>query len=859
LKIPGLCAKIHRFIANKFFTFPQIERASRKRGAFFMHTEYDPVEIEKKWRRYWADTGLYRVDLSKTENKLYCLVMFSYPSSDRLHCGHWYNYAPVDTWCRFRKMQGANVFEPMGFDAFGLPAENYAVKTGVHPSETTRKNINFIREQLKTIGAMYDWDYEVVTCEKEYYKWTQWVFLKMWEKGLAYRKMAPVNWCPGCKTVLANEQVKDGKCDRCDSLVTKTDLEQWFFKITDYAERLLAGLDTIDWPEKTKAMQRNWIGRSEGAEIHFPLDGTAEKLVVFTTRADTLFGVTFMVLAPEHPLVSRITTPGCRQAVEAYVEGARRLTEIDRASLVREKTGVFTGACAVNPLSGEKIPIWIADYVLISYGTGAIMAVPGHDTRDREFAVKFKLPVPIVIRPEEGPIPSPEGETFTDYGIMVNSGPYTALSSKEGSARIIADLERKGMGKAAVNFKLRDWLISRQRYWGAPIPMVLCGHCGWVPVPGKDLPVELPHHVDFKPSGTGKSPLADIPGFVHAPCPRCGKPAERETDTMDTFVCSSWYFLRYVSPHDDTRPFDEDLANRWLPVDQYVGGAEHSTGHLLYSRFVTMVLKDMGYLKFEEPFAKLLHQGVITNQGARMSKSRGNVINPDPLVQEHGSDAFRMTLMFQGSYTDGYDWNENGIFGIRRFLTRVWRLFVERGLEPGAGQGGSCGGGPADRELLHVMHRTVKSVTEDLVRFSFNTAISRMMEFVNALHKYLDEVPETERNGALVSDSLRALNLLLAPFAPHLGEELWQRQGHQESVFLEPWPGCDENLARGDEVTIVVQIDGKVRAQFQGPPGMTESEMKEKALAIPKVQSYLAGKPVRKVITVPNRLVSIVR
>jgi len=610
---------------------------------------YPFKKIEKKWRQWWEENKTYKTDLAKIDKKCYTLVMFIYPSSDKLHLGHWFNYGPTDTWARFRRLKGYNVFEPMGFDSFGLPAENYAIKTGGHPHDITEENVSDIRNQLKEMGAMYDWDKQVITSHPDYYKWTQWIFLQLYHAGLAYRAKAPVNWCPSCNTVLANEQVSpEGQCERCDSLVTKKNLTQWFFKITKYAEQLLNGLESLDWPERTKIMQRHWIGKSIGVEIKFTLDEESGRdISVFTTRPDTLFGVTYMVLAPEHSLVQEITTPEQKDTVEKYIETAIRTTEIERTSTIREKTGVFTGAYAFNPVNRERIPVWIADYALVTYGTGAVMAVPGHDERDFEFATKFKLPIRKVIQEPGTDVDTPLESAYTEPGIMVNSGPFNGLPSEKGKEKIADWLEENKKGSRQINYKLRDWLISRQRYWGAPIPIVYCDACGEIPVPENDLPVELPYNVDFRP--TGESPLQENAEFRNTTCPKCGKPAQREVDTMDTFVDSSWYFARYLSPKLNDQPFDKDLNDKWCPVDMYVGGPEHATMHLLYARFITMALCDQGLLSFREPFTALRHQGMIKGpDGFRMSKSRGNVVNPDAYLEKYGSDAFRCYLMFAG-------------------------------------------------------------------------------------------------------------------------------------------------------------------------------------------------------------------
>jgi leucyl-tRNA synthetase len=813
---------------------------------------YPFAEIEKKWQKWWEERRLYETDMSRTANKLYVLVMFLYPSADRLHIGHWYNYGPTDTFARFKRMQGYNVFEPIGYDAFGLPAENYAIKMGIHPAVSTAENIRQIRQQLKDIGAMYDWAREINTSDPSYYRWTQWFFLLLYKNGLAYRKKAPVNWCPSCQTVLANEQVIEGRCERCSTPVTRRDLVQWFFKITDYAEKLLEGHKKLDWPEKTIEMQRNWIGRSEGAEIDFLIDGHPDKkLPVFTTRPDTLWGVTYMVLAPEHELVPEITTPDRRADVEAYVEQARRASEIERTSTEREKTGVFTGAYAINPVNGERVPIWIADYVLVTYGTGAIMAVPAHDQRDFEFAQRYNLPVRQVISPDGQPSLEPLTRAYEEPGVMINSGPFSGTPSQEGIQRVIEFLERQGIGRRKVNYRLRDWLISRQRYWGAPIPIIYCPACGEVPVPEEDLPVMLPHEVEF--GVRGMSPLATNPDFVNTTCPKCGRPAKREVDTMDTFVCSSWYYLRYPDPSYQEGPFNPELVRKWLPVDVYVGGAEHATMHLLYARFFTKVLYDLGLVHFDEPFLRLVHQGVITNKGAKMSKSRGNVVNPDEYIREYGSDVFRLFLMFMGDYAEGGDWSDEGIHGMSRFVNRVWRLVNEYVEDPPRGEETEH-----VRPLQRQRHFAVKMVTRDLERFHFNTAISRIMELVNEISAYRQAVPAAEQNAEVLRDAVRTLVLLLAPFAPHLGEELWMRIGEAPSVFNQRWPEYDEAILAAEKVRIAVQVNGKVRATIEVDADSDDGEVVQAALADDRIRRYLEGKEVIRTVVVPKRLVNIV-
>jgi leucyl-tRNA synthetase len=808
------------------------------------------IEVEKKWQKIWEEQKFFEPDMSNVEKKLYCLVMFIYPSGDRLHIGHWWNYGPTDTWARFKRMQGYNVFEPMGYDAFGLPAENYAIKMGIHPAVSTAENIDAIRNQLKAIGAMYDWSREINTCDPDYYRWTQWFFLLLYKNNLAYRKKAPVNWCPSCKTVLANEQVIEGRCERCETEVTRRDLEQWFFKITEYADKLLEGLDRIDWPEKTKTMQKNWIGRSEGAWIQFPIENSEKKIEVFTTRPDTLWGVTYMVLAPEHPLVESLTTPEHRDEIAAYIDQAKKESEILRTSLEKEKTGVFTGSYCINPVNNEKVPIWIADYVLLSYGTGCVMAVPGHDERDFAFAQKFQLPIHEVISPD-GTEHEDLDEAYIEPGIMVRSGLFSGEESKSGQQKVIKYLKDNGWGGKRINYKLRDWLISRQRYWGAPIPIIYCDQCGLVPVPEDQLPVLLPEKVEF--TGAGESPLLTNSEWLNTTCPDCGGSAKREVDTMDTFVCSSWYYLRFPNPNKDDSAFDFDIVKDWLPVDQYVGGAEHAVMHLLYARFFTKILYDLKLVNFDEPFKRLVHQGVITNQGAKMSKSRGNVINPDDYIQEYGSDIFRMYLMFMGAYTEGGDWSDEGIHGINRFVNRVWRL-VDMILEnPATGK-------ESERivELERICHYSIKMVTQDLERFQFNTAISRIMELVNGMYLYVQDLKPEEQNHEVLIEILKSLVQLLSPCAPHLGEELWLRIGNKGSVFNSNWPVWDEEKLKTETNTIVVQVNGKLRGQIEADVNADDEVVKQAAFQNPKIKKYIEGKEIVKVVIVKNKLVSIV-
>ncbi|ABY95587.1 MULTISPECIES: leucine--tRNA ligase [Thermoanaerobacter] len=810
------------------------------------------VEIDRKWQKRWEETKLYKFNPKNVDKKLYCLEMFSYPSGAKLHVGHWYNYGPTDSWARMKRMQGWEVFHPMGFDAFGLPAENYAIKTGIHPYDSTMENIRTMEKQLKEMGATFDWDYEVITCLPEYYKWTQWIFLKLFEAGLAYRKKAPVNWCPSCQTVLANEQVIDGKCERCGTEVTKKDLTQWFFKITAYAEELLEKLDELDWPEKTKIMQRNWIGKSDGAEIEFKVAGKDLTFKVFTTRADTLYGATYVVIAPEHEIVDLITTEEYKQAVEEYKEYARKQSEIERLSTEKEKTGVFTGAYAIHPLTGEKLPIWIADYVLATYGTGCVMAVPAHDKRDYEFATKYNLPIKRVIK---GIGDVEDSLPFDEYGVLVDSGEFAGLKSEEARIKIVEKLKQEGRAEFKVNYRLRDWLVSRQRYWGAPIPVIHCERCGIVPVPEEDLPVLLPYDVEFAP--TGESPLKKHEGFMNVTCPKCGGKALRDPDTLDTFVDSSWYFLRYPDNKNDKEPFNKEWINKMLPVDKYVGGAEHATMHLLYARFVTKALRDLGYLDFDEPFKSLVHQGTILGpDGSRMSKSKGNVISPDEYIKEYGSDVFRLYLMFGFAYSEGGPWNDDGIKAIARFVNRVERFidkFIETRNNPGKIKDDM---GKDEKELNYVRHYAIKGVTEDAERFQFNTAIARIMELVNALYKY--EADVEVKNIKFYEEVVADLIKLLAPFAPHFSEEMWEKLGYEYSVFNQKWPEWDEKALQRDVVEIAVQVNGKVRGRLEVPSKATDEEIEKLALSDKNVKAYVDGKEIKKVIVVKNRLVNIV-
>lgn len=806
--------------------------------------------IDKKWQEKWENEQLYKFDPNNLDKKLYVLEMFSYPSGSQLHAGHWFNYGPVDTWARFKRMNGYNVFQPMGFDAFGLPAENFAIKTGIHPQDSTEKNIKNMEAQLKAMGAMFNWENELVTCRPDYYKWTQWLFLKLYEKGLAYRKKAPVNWCPSCNTVLANEQVVDGACERCGTEVTKKDLTQWFLKITDYADELLEKLDGLNWPEKTVAMQKHWIGKSTGAEVTFKVKDSDLSFNVFTTRVDTLNGVSYVVLAPENELVNKLVTDENKEAVEKYKEEAIKQSDIERQSSTKEKSGVFTGAYAINPINGKEVPIWVADYVLASYGTGAVMAVPAHDERDFAFATKFNLPINKVIAPKDGlEVELP----YCEHGILVNSGEFDGLTTKEAKVKIVEKLSESNEGSQKVNFRLRDWLVSRQRYWGAPIPMIYCEKCGTVPVPEKDLPVQLPYDVEFAPDG--KSPLAKCEEFVNTTCPCCGGKAKREVDTLDTFVCSSWYYLRYPDNKNEKEPFNKELIDKMLPVDMYVGGPEHACMHLLYARFITKALRDMGYLNFDEPFTSLVHQGLILGpDGLKMSKSKGNTISPDDYIKEYGADVFRMYLMFGFAYTEGGAWSDDGIKSVARFVDRIERN-LETALEAINGDQTKDTVDKAEKELNFWLNTAIKGVTEDGEKMQFNTAIARMMEFINALSKYNKE---QVKNTKFLKEVCESFIKILAPFAPHFAEEQWSKFSNTTSVFNEAWPKFDPSALVKDEVEIAVQINGKVRAKVVIPNGADDETIKAAVLADENVIKNTEGKNIVKIIVIKGKLVNIV-
>ena len=803
--------------------------------------------IDEKWQAKWKDTDLYHFDINSDKEKIYLLEMFSYPSASKLHMGHWWNYSLPDTWGRMKRMQGYNVFHPMGFDAFGLPAENYAIKTGIHPKDSTNENIATMEKQLASIGCTYDWSHEIKTCDPSYYKWTQWLFIQLYKHGLAYKKEALVNWCPKCNTVLANEQAAGGICERCKSIVEQRKMSQWFFKITDYAEELLRDHDKLDWPERTKAIQKNWIGRSTGTDVSFNVVDSDEKITVFTTRVDTLMGLSYVVLAPESELALKLTTPEQKDAVEAYIKEAMKKNEIERSSTSAEyeKTGVFTGSYAVHPLTGKTVQVWISDYVIASYGTGAVMAVPAHDERDFEFATKFGLPISRVITAGEGDETLP----YCEKGVLINSGKYDGMSFAEAKKAMTEDLAAMGMGCEKVTYRLRDWSVSRQRYWGCPIPVIYCDDCGVVTVPEEQLPVELPYDVEFMP--TGESPLKSCESYVNTVCPCCGRKAKRETDTLDTFVCSSWYQLRYPENTRDDVPFGEDTVNKFMPVDKYVGGIEHAAMHLIYCRFIYKALRDMGYVKGDEPYPSLIHQGVIFGpDGARMSKSRGNTVAPDEYVSKYGSDVFRTYLAFGFDYSAGGAWKDSGIEAISSFFRRFTGI-VESFTE--------CGDDGAklvtDADTERVMHKTIKAVTNDVDAFHFNTAIARLMEFSNAISKYQSG---NNRNSAFERTLVENFIKLIGIFAPHYGEELWETIGNEYSLFNQSWPVFDESKIALDEFEVAVQICGKIKDRMMVSASSTEDEIKQAALALDKIKDAVGDKPVKKVIVIKNRLVNIV-
>jgi leucyl-tRNA synthetase len=810
---------------------------------------YNPAAIERAWQERWERDGLYIVRDDDPRPKYYFLTMYPYPSGD-LHIGHWYAEAPADAKARYLRMRGYNVLFPMGFDAFGLPAENAAIRNNIHPYTWTMANIERMRRQFRTMGAMFDWSREVVTCVPEYYRWNQWFFLQFYKHGLAYRQLAPVDWCPNCNTTLAREQVigEDRRCERCETPVIKRDLEQWYLRITNYAERLL-NFDGLDWPERVITMQRNWIGRSEGAELEFRAllpDGSDQPLRVFTTRPDTVYGATFMVVAPEHPIVPLITTPDHAREVEEYVARARRETEIERTATTREKTGVFTGGYCLNPFTHERIPVYVADYVLMGYGTGAIMAVPAHDQRDFEFARKYGLEIRPVYTAPDGSAGGPLEEALIHGGVTINSGPFNGLSEEEAKRAITAYADREGIGRATVTYRLRDWLISRQRYWGTPIPIVYCEKDGIVPVPEEQLPVLLPEDAEFVP--TGESPLKRDKRFINTTCPTCGGPARRETDTMDTFVDSSWYFYRYLSPHLESMPFDQEAAARWTPVQQYTGGIEHAILHLLYARFWTKAMRDLGLTSNEEPFLRLFNQGMILGpDGQKMSKSRGNVVNPDEQVARYGADAVRCYLMFIGPWSEGGPYALAGIDGVSRWLNRVWNVAL---AAPADGESDAM----ATRDLLRAMHKTIKRVTNDYEGMRFNTMIAALMEYTNTLTRARD----MRIDPAVWREAIDTLLLLLAPAAPHITEELWARCGRPYSIHQQAWPTYDAALAADETIEIAVQVNGKVRDRVTVNADADEAAVREAALASANVRRYVEGHEIARAIYVPGRMLNLV-
>ena len=842
------------------------------KGMIAPMSKYPFSEIETKWQKYWEDNQSFAVTEDESvpaDKRVYVLDMFPYPSGAGLHVGHPEGYTATDIYCRYLRMNGYNVLHPMGFDSFGLPAENYAIKTGTHPKVTTEKNIENFRKQIKRLGFSYDWNREVSTHTSEYYRWTQWIFLQLYKQGLAYESHTPINWCDNCKTGLANEEVKDGKCERCGTTVVRKSIRQWVLKITEYADKLLADLDSVNWPESVKLMQQNWIGRSEGASVVFQIDGMDDSLEVYTTRPDTLFGATYMVVAPEHPLVGKLTGGDQKAAVEEYLEATAKKSDLERTDLAKDKTGVFSGSYAINPVNGKKIPIWIADYVLISYGTGAIMAVPAHDTRDWEFAKKFNLPIIEVLKSDV----DVQEEAWTEDGIHVNSDFLDGLNKEDAINTMIAWLEERKVGTKSVNYKLRDWIFSRQRYWGEPIPLVHCPNCGTVPIPEDQLPLMLPEVSSYEPSGTGESPLAKIDSWVHTTCPVCGGAAKRETNTMPQWAGSCWYYLRYLDPNNETEFVSKEKEQYWMPVDLYVGGAEHAVLHLLYARFWHKVLFDLGLVSTSEPFKRLVNQGMITSYAyqrpdkslvptdmveevetdvfveketgqklerviAKMSKSLKNVINPDEIIQEYGADSMRMYEMFMGPLEVSKPWATTGLNGIYRFLDRVWRLYEERPItddEP-------------SKELNKTLHKTIKKVTHDTATLNFNTAISQMMVLVNELYK-VDEFP------SVVAETLVKL---LGPYVPHIAEELWEKLGNKESLTKVSWPTFEEKLTIDDEIEMVFQVNGKVRDKQTVSKGMDKASALAMAKESEKIQQWIEGKTIVKEIVVPDKLVNIV-
>ena len=825
-----------------------------------MNEKYNPEAIERKWQAHWEENKLFRSLEDPTKEKFYLLEMYPYPSG-AIHMGHMRNYSIGDVVARYKIMKGYNVLHPMGWDAFGMPAENAAIESGVHPAKWTYENIDTMRGQLKRMGFSYDWEREIATCDAEYYRWEQWFFLKMFERGLAYKRRSLVNWCPSCHTVLANEQVEGGLCWRCESEVTEKELDQWFLKITDYAEDLLEYCDKLPgWPERVLRMQRNWIGRSEGAEIRFPLENSEEAITVFTTRQDTVFGATFMTLAPEHPLTLKLSKKRPQERdVRQFVERVKRQSMAGRTAEDTEKEGVFIGAYCLNPMTGTKMPIYAGNFVLMEYGTGAVMAVPAHDQRDFDFAKRYGLPVIVVIQPPDTPLSAETmTEAYVGEGTLVNSGQFNDMDSVAAREAIVRHLEAKALGKRSVNYRIRDWGISRQRYWGAPIPIIYCPRCGMQPVPEEDLPVVLPHDVEF--TGKGGSPLAECRDFVETRCPQCNGDARRETDTMDTFVESSWYFDRFASPRYDQGPLDKEKVDYWMPVDQYIGGIEHAILHLLYSRFFARVLRELGLVRDKEPFTRLLTQGMVIKDGAKMSKSRGNIVDPEYLVTKYGADTARMFCLFASPPEKDLDWSDKGVEGSFRFLSRGWRLVYENhgwieGAEPYSHDA------PIERDLRELrgkVHKTIKKVGEDIERFHFNTAISAIMELVNALYQFEPKKGGDPAERSVFREALEAVILLLSPFVPHIAEELWEAMGKGESIMKTPWPDYDREAIVEEEVLIVIQVNGRVRDRVTVPSSMGEEEIKGVALEREKVRRHIQDKAVQTVILVPRKLINIV-
>lgn len=824
----------------------------------FIKMKYDFKTIEEKWQKKWEADHAFKTTEDTSKPKYYALEMFPYPSGN-LHMGHVRNYSIGDVVARYKKMQGFNVLHPMGWDSFGLPAENAAIKHGTPPAEWTWKNIDNMRTQLKRLGFAIDWDREVATAKEEYYKFTQWMFLQLFKNGLAYKKKSFVNWCPSCQTVLANEQVVNGKCERCKSEVGKRDLEQWFFSITKYADRLLKDIDKLGgWPDKVKSMQTNWIGKSEGAELKFRLDGSDEELTVFTTRPDTVYGVSYMVIAPEHPIVESLISGRPEEAAcREFIKKVHGMSEIMRSSTDTEKEGVFTGRYVINPLNGKKVPLYLANYVFLDYGTGIVMGVPAHDQRDFDFAKKYNLPIEIVVQPEGQNMKGEDlTEAFAAEGIMENSGEFDGMNNREALKKIIDYVEEKGIGERKVNFRLRDWLISRQRYWGAPIPVVYCEKCGTVPIPESELPVRLPENVKF--TGQGKSPLSECEEFMNTTCPKCGGHARRESDTMDTFVCSSWYYLRYCDPHNDKMPFSKDKVDYWMNVDQYIGGVEHAILHLLYARFFTKVLYDLGYVSCEEPFENLLTQGMVLKDGSKMSKSVGNVVSPDEIVAKYGADTARLFILFAAPPERDLDWNDTAVEGAYKFLNRVWRAVDE--LKPFMSDEKvvTASLNAEEKKLRFAVNASIKKVTEDFERFSFNTAISSIMEMVNELYRYKDATAPESYSKPLIGEALRSLIVLLSPIVPHITQEMWESIGNDTALFDTPWPSFDESALVVSEVEIVVQINGKIRDKMTVSADLGREQMEEIAKTSDKVKALIGDKQIVKVIAVPKKLINIV-